>query len=214
MARCERIAVKKGTKDSNQTKHEVTRFGLFIFSPPPSFPPSDTLSLPLPLSPARSAWLILMGRPLFVNVPSCVHRCRLSIIAGLWGSFSIWRHIWHSAASINVVIILIFMSLGFTPFPLLSTPSPMPVADTLILQTVSLRFLKPFDNLASEQETKSFPCQIHKASTISSECHSKTLNATLFPLYCGRRVTLLPMCQNLCIVSEAQRLRSMKYERA
>ncbi len=98
---------KIGTKDGNQTKHKVTRFPLFIFSPPP---PYNTLSLPLPLSPTRSAWLILMGRPLFVNVPSCVHRCGLSIIAGLWGSFSIWRHIWHSAASINVVIILIFMS--------------------------------------------------------------------------------------------------------
>lgn len=114
---------KKRTKDRNQTKHEVTRFSLFIFSPPPShppsFPPSDTPSLRLPLSPARSAWLILMGRPLFVNVPSCVHRCRLSIIAGLWGSFSIWRHIWHSAASINVVIILIFHSFSspLYPFP-------------------------------------------------------------------------------------------------
>lgn len=87
----------------NRTKHEATLFPLFLI-PSLSPTPSDSLSL------ARSAWLILMGRPLFVNVPSCVHRCGLSIIAGLWGSFSIWHHIWRSAASINVVIIVIFMS--------------------------------------------------------------------------------------------------------
>lgn len=64
--------------------------------------------------PAWSAWLILMGCPLFVNVPSSEHRCRLSIIAGLWGSVSIWHHIWRSAASINAVIFFILF-LNFHP---------------------------------------------------------------------------------------------------
>ena len=112
-----------------ETKQNTRYLGfLSVFARP--LLPSNTLSLPLSPSPAWSAWLILMGRPLFVNVPSCVHHCGLSIIAGLWGSFSIWHHIWHSAASINVVIILIFMSSGFTPFlsslPLQHPPPPPP----------------------------------------------------------------------------------------
>lgn len=106
------MSKNKRSKDGNQIKHELNRFPLLIFSLPPSY----ALSLPLSLSLAQSVCLILMGRPLFVNVPSCVHHCRLSIIAGLWGSYSIWRHIWYSAASINVVIILIFMSRGLNPF--------------------------------------------------------------------------------------------------
>lgn len=109
---------------------------IFIFLPPPS----NTLSLPVQLSAARSPWLILMGCPLFVNVPSCVHHCRLSIIAGLLGGFSIWRHIWHSAASINVVIIVIFMSWGFTPFLSSKPLQPLPVPPPLSLM---LWFFQP-----------------------------------------------------------------------
>lgn len=139
---------KMRAEDRNQTKHAVTWPPLFIFSPP-----SNTLSLPLPLSPAQSAWLILMGRPLFVYVPSCVHHCGLSIIAGLWGSFSIWRHIWHSAASINVVIILIFMSLGFTPFLSSPTPPLPPHPHHWFFDSSNClsSILQIFDNLSSER---------------------------------------------------------------
>lgn len=172
-------------------------------------PPSNTLSLPPPLSPARTAWLILMGRPLFVNVPSCVHRCRLSIIAGLWGSLSIWRHIWHSAASINVVLILIFMSWGFAPFLsslLFSTPPNPPP-----FYTCCSRF---FDS-SNLWQPGSWTVEDPGAFSVphSTECCSKTVNTTLFPLSCRRRVILPPMCQKLCIFSQAERLQSIIYER-
>lgn len=52
------------------------------------------------------------------------------------------------------------MSTGFTPSPLSSPLYPLTVADSLILQTALTSIPQTFDNLASEQDPKSFLAKI------------------------------------------------------